>query len=154
MLTRDEIVEVEALIAEYPDSRAASIEALMVVQKRQRWVSDEALREIAALIGMSADELEGVATFYNLIYRRPVGRHVILLCDSVSCWIVGYEKIRRSLEQKLGIGFGQTTKDDRFTLLPIACLGNCERGPALMIDEDMHVDVDASRLDEILARYQ
>jgi NADH-quinone oxidoreductase subunit E len=154
MLSREEIAEVEALIGEYPDPRAASIEALMVVQKHRRWVSDEALRDIAAFIGMDPSELDGVATFYNLIYRRPVGRHVILLCDSVSCWIVGYEKIRRSLEQKLGIGFGQTTEDDRFTLLPIACLGACERGPALMIDEDLHANVEASRLDEILARYE
>jgi NADH-quinone oxidoreductase subunit E len=66
---------------------------------------------------------------------------------------VGYEKIRRGLEQKLGIRFGQTTSDDRFTLLPIACLGACERGPALMIDEDLHADVTAEQLDEILARY-
>jgi NADH-quinone oxidoreductase subunit E len=153
MLSRDEIAEVEALIAAYPDPRAASIEALMVVQKRRRWVSDEVLRDVAALVSMDASELEGVATFYNLIYRRPVGRHVILLCDSVSCWIVGYEKIRRGLEQKLGIRFGQTTSDDRFTLLPIACLGACERGPALMIDEDLHADVTAEQLDEILARY-
>ena len=72
------------------------------------------------MISMSADELDGVATFYNLIYRRPVGRHVILLCDSVSCCIVGYEKIRRALEAKLGIGYGETTADGRFTLLPIA----------------------------------
>jgi NADH-quinone oxidoreductase subunit E len=154
MLSHEEIAEVEALIAEYPDPRAASIEALMAVQKHRRWVSDEALRDVAALIGMSASELEGVATFYNLIYRRPVGRHVILLCDSVSCYIVGYERIRRRLEEKLGIGFGQTTRDDRFTLLPIACLGACERAPALMIDEDLHWNVDASRLDEILARYE
>jgi NADH-quinone oxidoreductase subunit E len=154
MLSREEIAEVEALIATYPDPRAASIEALMAVQKHRRWVSDEALRDVASMIGMDASELEGVATFYNLIYRRPVGRHVILLCDSVSCWIVGYEKIRRGLEQKLGIRFGQTTSDDRFTLLPIACLGACERGPALMIDEDLHANVTAERLDEILARYE
>jgi NADH-quinone oxidoreductase subunit E len=154
MLSREEMAEVEALIATYPDPRAASIEALMAVQKHRRWVSDEALRDIAAMIGMDASELEGVATFYNLISRRPVGRHVILLCDSVSCWIVGYEKIRRGLEQKLGIRFGETTADDRFTLLPIACLGACDRGPALMIDEDLHANVEASRLDEILARYE
>ena len=108
---------------------------------------------VATMISMSADELDGVATFYNLIYRRPVGRHVILLCDSVSCYIVGYEKIRRALEAKLGIRYGETTSDDRFTLLPIACLGACERGPALMIDEDTHFNVTAERLDQILAGY-
>jgi NADH-quinone oxidoreductase subunit E len=153
MLSREEIGEIEALIAEYPDPRAASIEALMVVQKHRRWVSDEALREVASMISMSADELEGVATFYNLIYRRPVGRHVILLCDSVSCYIVGYQRIRRALEEKLGIRYGQTTRDDRFTLLPIACLGACERGPALMIDEDTHFSVTPEKLDQILAAY-
>lgn len=154
MLSREEISEVEALIAEYPDPRAASIEALMVVQRHRRWVPDDALNDLAAFLGMDASELEGVATFYNLIYRRPVGRHVILLCDSVSCWIVGYERIRRRLEEKLGIRFGQTTRDDRFTLLPIACLGNCERAPALMIDEDMHTNVTPESLDQILARYE
>ena len=153
ILSREEVAEIEALIEEYPDPRAASIEALMVVQKHRRWVSDEALRDIAAMISMSADELDGVATFYNLIYRRPVGRHVILLCDSVSCYLVGYETIRRALESKLGIGYGQTTSDDRFTLLPIACLGACERGPALMIGEDTHFNVTAETLDSILAGY-
>ena len=153
MLSREVIAEVEALIAEYPDPRAASIEALMVVQKRHRWVSDEALRDIATMISMEASELDGVATFYNLIYRRPVGRHVILLCDSVSCYIVGYERLRRALEAKLGIRYGETTKDDRFTLLPIACLGACERGPALMVGEDTHFNVTPERLDEILAGY-
>ena len=154
MLSREETAEVEALITEYPDPRAASIEALMVVQKHRRWVSDEALRDIAAMISMSAEELEGVAIFYNLIYRRPVGRHVILLCDSVSCYVVGYETIRRALEAKLGIHYGETTKDDRFTLLPIACLGACERGPALMIGEDTHFNVTPERLDQILAAYK
>jgi NADH-quinone oxidoreductase subunit E len=153
ILSREEIAEIEALIEEYPDPRAASIEALMVVQKHRRWVSDEALRDIASMISMSADELDGVATFYNLIYRRPVGRHVILLCDSVSCYVVGYEAIRRALESKLGIVYGQTTSDDRFTLLPIACLGACERGPALMIGEDTHFNVTAEKLDSILAGY-
>jgi NADH-quinone oxidoreductase subunit E len=153
MLHREEITEIEALIEEYPDPRAASIEALMVVQKHRRWVCDEALRDIAKMISMSAEELEGVATFYNLIYRRPVGRHVILLCDSVSCYVVGYETIRRALEAKLGIGYGQTTSDDRFTLLPIACLGACERGPALMIGEDTHFNVTPEKLDSILAGY-
>jgi NADH-quinone oxidoreductase subunit E len=153
ILSREEIGEIEALMEEYPDPRAASIEALMVVQKHRRWVSDEALRDIAAMISMEASELDGVATFYNLIYRRPVGRHVILLCDSVSCYVVGYEKIRRALEQRLGITYGQTTEDDRFTLLPIACLGACERAPALMIDEDTHFSVTPEGLDAILAAY-
>jgi NADH-quinone oxidoreductase subunit E len=102
---------------------------------------------------MSPDELDGVATFYNLIFRRPVGRHVILICDSVSCWIMGYEALREAFHARLGVRLGETTADGRFTLLPIVCLGACDHAPTIMIDEDLHHDVDAARLDSLLERY-
>jgi NADH-quinone oxidoreductase subunit E len=102
---------------------------------------------------MSPTELEGVATFYNLIFRRPVGRHVILVCDSVSCWLTGYEAMVEALKQRLGVDFGQTTDDGRFTLLPICCLGACDGGPALMIDEDLHRRVTAENVAAVLERY-
>src|SRR3546814_8579696 len=81
------------------------------------------------MLGIGGAELEGVATFYNLIFRKPVGRHVIKVCDSISCFLTGYEDIKVSLEKTLGIGYGQTTTDSRFTLLPICCLGACDNGP-------------------------
>jgi NADH-quinone oxidoreductase subunit E len=98
--------------------------------------------------------VEGVATFYNLIYRRPVGRHVILVCDSVSCWIMGYEDLRKRLEEHLGIGLGQTTPDGRFTLLPIGCLGACHRAPAMIVDGDLHENLSPEALDRILEEYR
>jgi NADH-quinone oxidoreductase subunit E len=154
MLTEEERTEIAAELLRYPERRAACIEALKIVQRRRGWVSDESLREVAALLGMTPDELDGVGTFYNLIFRQPVGRHVILLCDSVSCWIMGYERLKADLTARLGIGFGQSTSDGRFTLLPIVCLGACDRAPTLMIDEDLYTNVDApGRLDEILGRY-
>ena len=103
---------------------------------------------------MPAAELDGVATFFNLIYRRPVGRHVILLCDSVSCWLLGCDYIGRHLSERLGIGYGETTADDKFTLLPMACLGTCDRAPALMVDEDLHQDLTAEKVDELLEHYE
>jgi NADH-quinone oxidoreductase subunit E len=99
------------------------------------------------------DEVEGVATFYNLIFRQPVGRHVILLCDSVSCWITGYHGILDHLQAVLGISLGETTPDGRFTLLPIACLGCCDHAPALMVDDDLHLDLTPERVDALLAHY-
>ena len=125
----------------------------MLVQRRHRWISDRRLREVATLLEMAPDELDGVATFYNLIFRRPVGRHVILLCDSVSCWLMGHDALLDRLQQRLGIRRGETTADGRFTLLPIVCLGNCDHAPALMIDEDLHGDVEPARLDTMLASY-
>ena len=126
---------------------------MKIVQRHRGWISDEALQEIGELLGMTADELEGVATFYNLIFRKSVGRHVILICDSISCWIMGYERMREHLTARLGINLGETTADGRFTLLPIACLGACDHAPALMIDDDLHDDLDPEKIDEILNRY-
>ena len=154
MLTDEEKREIEADLVHYADKRAAGPAALKIVQRRRGWVSDEDLRDAAAFLDLTPDELDGVATFYNMIYRQPVGRHVILLCDSVSCWITGSDRLRERLESRLGVGFGQTTPDGRFTLLPTACLGACDRAPAVMIDEDLHGNLDETKIDEILAKYQ
>ena len=130
---REEIV---ALAEAAETKRAAGLDALKVVQKRFGYVSDPHLAEVAALLDMTPAELDGVATFYNLIFRRPVGRHVILLCDSVACWIMGEGGARAQLRERLGIKPGETTADGRFTLLPIVCLGHCDHAPAMMVDED------------------
>jgi len=153
MLTEDEKREIEMELGRYPEKRAAAPEAMKIVMRRTGWISDDDLREIAAFLQMSPAELDGVATGYNLIFRRPVGRHVILICDSVSCWIMGYEPLREHLMAKLGIGLGQTTPDGRFTLLPVCCLGACDHAPAMMIDEDFHGDLDAAGIDRILEAY-
>jgi len=150
MLTDAQRREVLDELEHYPTKQAACIEALKIVQKHDGWVSDEALHEVAELIGMPAAELDSVATFFNLIFRRPVGRNVILLCDSVSCWLMGCNKIRDQLVDRLGIDYGQTTEDNRFTLLPMACLGTCDRAPAMMIGEELHRDLTADSLDRIL----
>lgn len=146
--------EIEELFHHLPHKRAACIEALKVVQKHRRWVSDEALRELAPILEMGADEIDSVATFYNIIFRKPVGRHVIFICNSVSCWVMGYESILNALQEKLGIKFSQTTPDNRFTLLPIPCLGTCDHAPALMIDHDLYRDLKVEQLDEILLKYE
>ena len=151
-LTPAETAEIQAAASHYPDKSAASIEALKIVQKHRRWVSDEALRAVAELLGLSPAELDGVATFYNLIYRRPVGETVIHYCDSVSCWMLGAEDIRERISQRLGIGLGETTADGRFTLLPIVCLGACDHAPAMMVGPELHGDLDEARIDAILAK--
>jgi NADH-quinone oxidoreductase subunit E len=154
VLSDEERREIESEVAIYPQKRAACIEALKVVQQHRGWVSDEALDEVAELLEMTPDELDGVATFYNLIFRKPVGRHVILICDSVSCWIMGYDNLRGHLRSRLSIDLGETTADGRFTLLPSVCLGACDRAPVMMIDDDLHLDLTPERIDQILAGYE
>lgn len=154
MLTTEEKKAIDEAIQRVPVKKAACIEALKAVQEQRRWISDESLRDVAEYMEMSPEELDSVATFYNLLFRKPVGRHVILLCDSISCWVMGYEKLRRHLVQKLGIGYGETTVDGRYTLLPNCCLGTCDRAPALMIDNDLYRNVTVEELDEILKKYE
>lgn len=152
MLSDTERQEIEQELLHYPDKRAACIEALKIVQRHHGWVSDERLKSLAAILGMTPDELDGVATFYNLIYRQPVGRHVVLLCNSISCWIMGYEQIRTHMKERLGVDLGQTTVDQRFTLLPIVCLGACDHAPTMMIDDELHQDLTPGKVDGILEK--
>jgi NADH-quinone oxidoreductase subunit E len=154
MLSDSEQREIDAELALCEYRRAALSEALKIVQRHRGWVSDEAVRDVAAALGLTAEEVDSVASFYSLIYRRPVGRHVILICDSVSCHLTGYEEVLRRLSQLLGIELGQTTADGRFTLLPAACLGLCEQAPAMMIDERVHGRLTPESLQEILRQHE
>lgn len=137
----------------YEQPQAACIEALKIVQRRHGWVPDGAIPAIAQALGVAPASVEGVATFYSLVFRQPVGRHVILVCDSSSCFLTDYEALKEALSQHLGIGFGQTTEDGRFTLLPVCCLGACDRGPALMIDDDTYGPVHPEDVDVLLEGY-
>lgn len=151
MLSPEEIAAIEAELPRYPERRAVCIDALKIVQRRRGWVSDQSLADVAAFLQLPPAELEGVATFYNMIFRQPTGRHVILLCDSVSCWIMGYERLRAHFAERLGIAPGETSADGRFTLLPNVCLGACDHAPVMMLDEAHHQDLDPARIDAILA---
>jgi NADH-quinone oxidoreductase subunit E len=154
VLSPEEREQIELELTRYPTKRAVCIDALKIVQRHRGWISDEGLRDIADILEMSVEELDGVATFYNLVFRKPVGRHVMMVCDSVSCWLTGYEGIRKDITKRLGINLGETTADGRFTLLPIVCLGACDHAPAMMVDEDLHSNLDAQKIEGILEEYK
>jgi len=151
MLTVEEHEAIAELVSHYPTARAACIDAMKYLQARRRWISDPLLRELAGVLGMSNAELDEVATFYNLIFRKPVGEKVILLCDSITCWMLGRERLAARITARLGIAAGETTADEKFTLLPIVCLGACDHAPAMMIGDKLYGDVDEKLLDELLA---
>lgn len=145
--------EIEHAKHHYPDARAASIDALKIVQREHGWVPDGAIAAIAEVLGIPAADVEGVATFYSQIFRQPVGRHVIRICDSMVCYINGYEAVLAELQKQLGIGLGETTPDNRFTLIPVCCLGNCDKGATLMIDDDTHGGLEPSMIAGLLEKY-
>lgn len=154
MLTAEEQKEINEELAHYPNKQAVCIDAMLIVQRHRGWVSDEAIRDIAGALEMSEADLDGVATFYNLIRRKPVGRHVALICDSVSCWIMGCDRVRDQLCTRLGTTLGGSTADGRFTLLPAVCLGACDHAPAILVDRDLYTNVDEGKIDQILTAYE
>jgi NADH-quinone oxidoreductase subunit E len=146
--------EIEHVLSHYPDPRAASIDALKIVQKAHGWVPDGAINAIADILGIPASDVEGVATFYSMIFRQPVGRHVIKVCDSMVCYINGHEQVVSAIKEKYGIGVGETTPDGRFTLLPVCCLGNCDKGATMMVDDNTHGGLTPETVAQILEDYQ
>lgn len=151
-LSLEERQEIEAELRHYPDRHSACIDAMLTVQRHRGWVSNEGLRDIAEFLGMTVAELDGVATFYNLIYRQPVGRTVLLVCNSVSCWIMGCDRLFEALGARLGIRPGETTADGCFTLLPVCCLGACDRAPVLLAGEEIHGLLDPEKNPEQILR--
>ena len=148
-LSEQEIAEIEAEVSHLPNRQAAAIDALKIVQGYRGWISDESLSAIAKVLQMSTEELDGIATFYNLIFRYPVGENVILFCDSVSCWLMDGDKVCDRIKGKLEVDYGETTTDGKYTLLPVTCLGDCDHAPVMMIGEELHHDLTAESVGQL-----
>jgi len=150
-LSVTEIASIEHEVSIMETREAAGIEALKIVQEHRGWVSDDSLYAIADLLNMPEAELEGVATFYNLIYRQEVGQFVIHLCDSVACHLTGYQQIYQAIKAHLGIDYGQTTPDKKFTFLTNVCLGGCDKAPSMMIGKQHYQYLTPENVIETLA---
>lgn len=131
--------------------RELAVDVMFATQDHYGYLSDEALEEAAALLDMNPLELEELATFYTFLYREPVGKYVIHVCDSVICWLEGQISIQDYLCRKLNVEMGQTTQDGLFTLLPVCCIGYCDLSPAILINKKAYGPLTPDKLDEILA---
>jgi NADH-quinone oxidoreductase subunit E len=143
--------ELQARVAAAVTPREAAVDVMKELQSHYGWLTDEAVEEAAALLGLSPLQVEELATFYEMIYRRPVGKRVLHVCDSISCWAMGGEPLLAHLARQLAIEPGQTTADGIFTLLPCCCLGNCGEAPTMMIGDTLYSRVTPESAAEILA---
>ena len=130
--------------------RELAVDVMMALQDHYGYLSDEAVQTAAQLLDMSTLEIDELATFYTFIYRQPVGRHVIHICDSLICWMEGEENRVEHLCQKLGVGMGETTSDGVFTLLPVCCIGYCDRAPAILVDRKVYGPLTIAKLDQLI----
>jgi NADH-quinone oxidoreductase subunit E len=151
-LSSAEIDEINAELRHYADKAAVSIEALKIVQKYRGWVSDDTLMAVAEFLEISPAQLEGVATFYNLIYRQPVGRTVIHYCNSVTCWMLGAEQVRERLCRQLNVRLGEMSEGGEYTVLPIVCLGACDHAPVAMVGDELKLDLTENAVNQILGK--
>ncbi|ANF17297.1 NADH dehydrogenase [Buchnera aphidicola (Schlechtendalia chinensis)] len=153
-LSYEEIKEILEVKRSYENSRASSIEALKIVQKKRGWISRSSINAISKILRISESDLEEIATFYSQIFRKPVGRNIIRYCDSVVCYMHGCEDIKFFLEKRLNIFIGETTKDFRFTLLPTCCLGACDKAPVIMINDHTYFCLTLKLIVELLESYK
>ena len=134
------------------DPRELAVDVMFAIQDHYGYLTDEGVQETAGLLDMSALEVEQLATFYTFIYREPVGRYVIHVCDSVVCWMDGYESVREYLCRKLNIQPGETTADGLFTLLTVCCIGYCDRSPAMLVNKKAYGNLTAEKIEGILEK--
>ncbi len=144
--------DLEKRVARAEHPREMAIDVMVTLQNHYGYLSDEALHEAAALLGMTPVELEELATFYEFIYREPVGKYIIHVCDGIVCWMNGHQSVIDYLCAKLGIRAGETTADGLFTILPVCCIGYCDRSPAMLVNRQVYGPLTPERIDQILQK--
>ena len=148
----------DEIIKRYPPDqrRSAVLPALYLAQYQQGYITANAIRHVAELLGITRADVEDVVSYYTMFYTRPVGKYVVNVCRTLSCAVNGAERVTEELTAKLGIKPGETDASGTFTLMEVECLGACDRAPAVMVNDSWHECLkpeDVSRLvDEIRAR--
>lgn len=150
------IKEIDKWVSKYPkgEKQSAVMQALMVVQEEQRYLTKESMDAVAGYLDMPAIAVYEVATFYSMYEHEPTGRHLINVCTNISCKLRNSAEIVDHLERKLAIKLGETTEDGLFTLRSVECLGACVNAPMMQVDKAYHENLTADKIDAILEQYR
>ena len=150
MLSEHAKAEIKQFRGKYPDSRSALLPALYVAQREHGWLSPEVMRDVAEVMALPPTEVASVASFYTMFNRQPVGENLIQVCTNISCSLMGAEHIVEYLKSKLGIDVGETTPDNKFTLVTVECLGSCGTAPMMQINDTYYENLTEEEVDRIL----
>lgn len=143
--------EIDRLLTRYPTKQAALLPVLWLAQKEWGWISREAVDLVASILGLSPAFVWGVVTFYTMYNRAPVGKHLIQVCTSISCHLNGSEEVFHECKKRLGgLKSGETSKDGKYTVIEVECLAQCDKAPAVMVNDDDYAVVTKDNLDEFL----
>ena len=135
-------------------SRNDLLSCLKEVQEQHGHLSQENMKDIASLWGLPVGEIYGLVTFYSFLNTEPVGRNVIKVCKSISCWLKNYEPVIKVIEEQLGIKPGEMTDDGEFSLQLVNCIGNCEHAPTMMINDKVYSSLSTDKVKTILSDYK
>lgn len=150
MFTQANETKLDEIITHYPVKRSAVLPALYIAQEEHGHVTDDDVRYIANRLDMRVNEVEEVVTFYTMYSRKPVGKYKLQVCRTLSCWLQGAEQIAEQIEHKIGCGVGETSKDGKFTLMEVECLGYCDLAPCLQVNFDYHEKVTPENVDKLI----
>ncbi len=142
-----------AVLAPYRGQREATIRVLQKVQEELRYLPEEAISEIANSLGLSKNEVYGVASFYAQFHFERPGEHIVRVCEGTACHVRGSPRISEAVERDLGIKSGETTEDYKFTLERVACVGSCALAPVMVVDETVYSKMTPAKAREVVAKY-
>lgn len=150
MLTQENLNKIQTLKKQFPDTKSLTIPALHIAQERYGWISEETMKEVAKVLNVPENHVIGVASFYTMFNKKPVGKYHIQLCTNVSCQLLGAEKISEYICKKLNIKVGETTHDNKFTVSEVECLGSCGTAPMMQVNNDYHENLTPEKIDKLL----
>lgn len=152
MISQQARDRMRAVAAQYPSARSATLPALHIAQEEEGYITPEGVAAVADAVGVRTDEVDSVVSFYSMYFRKPVGRHVLKVCTSISCYLHGCDALLEHLEERLGVQRGETTPDGAFTLLPIECLASCGTAPVLQVNDEFVENVTLAGADALVER--
>ena len=147
---KEELAQIEKIKSKYPQPKAAIMPVLWLAQKKFGWISDDVKKYVGELLGLTYSHVHGVASFYTMYFKKPMGKYHLQVCTNVSCMLLGGEELYNHINQKLGIGHNQRTEDGKFSLEEVECMGACGGAPMLAINEDYHEFVNINEVDKLI----
>jgi NADH-quinone oxidoreductase E subunit len=148
--TQDNIGRINKEIAKYPVKKPAVMATLYIAQEQNGYISNEVIKEVAAILEMTSEEVLGVVTFYTMYYQKPMGINHIQVCTNVSCMLRGGYEIWNQVKEKLGIDNMNVTSDQKFSLEEVECMGSCGTAPMLAVNEDYYENLTKEKVEELI----